>query len=433
MRRGKMHLLAYLKTGPTANHAGGWRHPGAHLHDIFSPERYEHIARVLEAACFDGCFYADTQGIPDIHGGSFDAYLRHGGQISYLDPLMVLPLMARATRHLGLGATLSTTFHNPYHLARMLASLDLLSDGRACWNVVTSSTDFEARNYGLDGLPAKQDRYDHADEVLEACCALWDCWQDDALVMNKESGLFIDPSKVRYANYEGRSVRTRGPLSIPRSPQGRPVLMQAGSSPRGREFAARWAEAIFCKTSSIANAVAFYDDIKSRMVAHGRAPGQCAVLPSMTVVLGETESIARERAEHLASLASPELTLAWNSAMLGADLARARTEAEMIAAKGNQGHGGIEDETRQMMRDEGISFAEATTRTRGVVVGTAAMVADRMQAMFEAGGCDGFVIWPTVFPGMFEEFASAVVPELQRRGLFRTEYAGQTMRENLGD
>jgi FMN-dependent oxidoreductase (nitrilotriacetate monooxygenase family) len=431
MRTDKMHLLAYLKTGPTANHAGGWRHPAADLDDIFSPERYEHIARVLEAACFDGCFYADTQGIPDIHNASYDAYLRHGGQLSYLDPLMVLPLMARATRHLGLGATLSTTFHNPYHLARTLASLDLLSNGRACWNVVTSSTDFEARNFGMDGLPAKDDRYDHGDEVLEACCALWDCWQDDALVMDKASGLFIDPAKVRYANYEGRTVRTRGPLSIPRSPQGRPVLMQAGSSPRGRAFAARWAEAIFVKNAGTASAVAFYDDIKSRMAAHGRKPQDCAILSSLSVILGETDSIAHERADHLASLANTELTMAWNSTMLGADLARARDETDVAATKGHQGHGGIEDEIRQIIKDEGVSFAEVAKRTRGVVVGTAATVADEMQALFEAGGCDGFVIWPTVFPVMFEEFGRLVVPELQRRGLFRTEYAGRTMRENL--
>ncbi len=431
MRRGRMHLVAYLKTGPTANHAGGWRHPGADLTDIFAPARYEHIARVLEDARFDGCFYADTLGIPDIHQGSYDAYLRHGGQISYLDPLMVLPVMARVTSHLGLGATLSTTFHNAYHLARTLASLDLLSGGRACWNVVTSSTDFEARNFGMDGLPAKADRYDHADEVLEACCALWDCWDEDALVMDKASGLFIDPARVRYANYAGRTVRTRGPLSMPRSPQGRPVLMQAGSSPRGREFAARWAEAIFCKAASLSDAVAFYDDIKGRMEAHGRAPSECAILPSMTVVLGETESIAQERAAHLASLASPELTRAWNSAMLGADITRAATPEALAEARGHQGHGGIEDETRQMMRAEGISFAEATSRTRGVIAGTPSMVADRMEAMFTAGGCDGFVIWPTVFPGMFEEFGRMVIPELQRRGLFRTEYSGKTMRENL--
>jgi FMN-dependent oxidoreductase (nitrilotriacetate monooxygenase family) len=344
---------------------------------------------------------------------------------------MVLPLMARATKHLGLGATLSTTFHNPYHLARTLASLDLLSNGRACWNVVTSSTDFEARNFGMDGLPAKEDRYDHGDEVLEACCALWDCWQDDALVMDKASGLFIDPAKVRYANYEGRTVRTRGPLSIPRSPQGRPVLMQAGSSPRGRAFAARWAEAIFVKNAGTASAVAFYDDIKSRMAAHGRKPQDCAILSSLSVILGETDSIARERADHLASLASTELTMAWNSAMLGADLARARDESDVAATKGHQGHGGIEDEIRQIIKDEGVSFAEVAKRTRGVVVGTAATVADEMQALFEVGGCDGFVIWPTVFPSMFEEFGRLVVPELQRRGLFRTEYAGQTMRENL--
>ena len=272
MRDRKMHLLAYVKTGPTAQLAGAWRHPEADLDDIFKPERYEHMARVLEAARFDGCFFADTLGLPDIYKGSFDTYLRYGGQLSYLDPMIVLPVMARATRHLGLGATLSTTFHHPYHLARILASLDHLSHGRACWNVVTSTTDFEARNFGLADLPAKEERYDRADEVVEACCALWDCWQQDALVMDKESGFFIDPEKVRYADYEGRYVRTRGPLTIPRSPQGRPVLMQAGSSPRGRDFAARWAEAIFCSSGSKKDAIEFYTDIKGRMARFGRAP-----------------------------------------------------------------------------------------------------------------------------------------------------------------
>jgi FMN-dependent oxidoreductase (nitrilotriacetate monooxygenase family) len=426
-----MHLIAYLKTGPTAMHTGAWRHPQSDLHDIFSPSRYAHIARVLEDARFDGCFYADTQGIPDLYQGSFRTYLQHGGQISYLDPLTILPIMAAATQHLGLGATLSTTFHHPYHLARTLASLDMLSDGRACWNIVTSSTDFEARNFGMPELPDKDQRYDHGDEVVEACCALWDCWDADALVMDQARGLFIDPDKVRYANFAGEYVKTRGPLSIPRSRQGRPVLMQAGSSPRGRDFAARWAEAIFCSPGDTATAVALYNDIKSRMAKRGRAPDDCVVLPWMTVVLGETETIARERMEYLDSLGSPELEMATNSAMLGADLSRVHEVGDLAAAKKAQGHQGLEDRLRQVMRKEGISFEAAKRRGKRPLVGTPAMIADHMQDLFECGGADGFVISPTIFPGMFEDFGRMVVPELQRRGIFRTEYAGRTMREHL--
>ena len=431
MRDRNMHLLAYVKTGPTAQLAGAWRHPEADLGDIFEPERYEHMARVLEAARFDGCFFADTLGLPDIYNGSFDTYLRYGGQLSYLDPMIVLPVMARATRHLGLGATLSTTFHHPYHLARILASLDHLSHGRACWNVVTSTTDFEARNFGLSDLPAKEVRYARADEVVEACCALWDCWQEDALVMDKESGFFIDPEKVRYADYEGHYVRTRGPLTIPRCPQGRPVLMQAGSSPRGRDFAARWAEAIFCSSGSKKDAVEFYTDIKGRMARFGRTPDDCAICTSTTIVLGETQSIAREKAEYLTSLVPLEMVLATNSAMLGADLNRTRDEVELSRNKGHQGHGGLEDRIRQTMRAEGVSFAEAIRRPRNLMVGTPATIADYMQDLFESEACDGFVVTPTISPIMWEEFARMLTPELQRRGLLRTEYTGATMRENL--
>jgi FMN-dependent oxidoreductase (nitrilotriacetate monooxygenase family) len=370
-------------------------------------------------------------GLPDIYKDSYDTYLSHGGQLSYLDPMMVLPVMARATRHLGLGATLSTTFFHSYHLARTLASLDHLSHGRACWNVVTSTTDFEARNFGIDDLPAKDVRYDRADEVVEACCALWDCWQEDAVVMDKESGLFIDPAKVRRANYEGQHVRTRGPLTIPRSPQGRPVLMQAGSSPRGRDFAARWAEAIFCTSGTKQDAIEFYTDIKGRMAAHGRDPDECTICTSMTIVLGETEAIAREKAEYLVSLVPLEMVMATNSAMLGADLSKTKDEADLTRNKGHQGHGGLEDRIRQTMRAEGISFAEAIRRPRNLLIGTPAMIADHMQDMFEFGACDGFVLTPTISPLMWEEFARMLTPELQRRGLLRTEYTGTTMRENL--
>lgn len=431
MPRREMHLLAYLKTGPTGLHVGAWRHPDSRLDDILEPGRYEHIARVLEAGRFDGCFFADLFGLYDIHKGGFDTYIRRGGQISFLDPMVVLPLMARATQHLGLGATLSTSFHSAYHLARLLGSLDVLSKGRVAWNVVTSATDLEARNFGIDALPPKDLRYDIADEVLEACFALWDCWEEDVLVLDKARGIFGDPSRIRYANYAGRHVRSRGPLSIPRSPQGRPVIMQAGASERGRDFAARWAEAIFAAQNSQAAMAEFYGDVKGRMAARGRAPGECVILQGLTVVLGETESIAREKADHLDSLIDPELALAASSSGLAVDLARVGQEG-VAEARGNQGMDGMQQRIERQMRDEGLTFDQAVRRgSRFTLVGTPAMVADRMQALFEARACDGFVVAPTVFPGIFEEIAAALVPELQRRGVFRRDYTGRTLRENL--
>ena len=246
----------------------------------------------------------------------------------------------------------------------MLGSLDLLSKGRACWNVVTSATEMEALNLGLDGLPPQEERYDRGDEVLEACCALWDDWAEDALVMDRESGVFADPAKVKRANYAGRYVRTRGPLSIPRSPQGRPVFLQAGASPRGRAFAARWAEAIFCTPHSKADAQAFYADIKARTEACGRPPGHCAVLPSIAVVVGETDSIAREKSDYLDALADPELVLAGNSHLLGVDLSRHSTEADVLSRQGNQGIQGSTDRVAQLARAEGLSFADAASKKR---------------------------------------------------------------------
>jgi FMN-dependent oxidoreductase (nitrilotriacetate monooxygenase family) len=429
----KMRLVAYLKTGPTALHVGGWRHPESTLDDILDPERYQHIARVLEAAKFDGCFFADLFGLYDVQQGSFDAYVRRGGQISYLDPTVVLPVMAAATRHLGLGATLSTSFHTAYHLARWLGSLDAMSGGRVAWNVVTSATDLEAQNAGMDELPPREQRYDRADEVLEACFALWNSWDADAMVLDKQAGIMSDPSKVHYANYQGRWIKTRGPLSIPRSPQGRPVIMQAGSSDRGREFAARWAEAVFTIQRGEAEMREFYADMKARVQAMGRAPEDCVILPAISVVLGETHSIAEERAAYLNSLVDDELVFASSSSGLGADLTKVNSQNALAAAQGNQGMQGSKDVIDQVMKAEGVSFQEAVTKRREgrEMIGTAIEIADRMQAMFESDVCDGFVLTPTMFPGMFEQFCRSVVPELQRRGLFRTEYTGRTLRENL--
>jgi FMN-dependent oxidoreductase (nitrilotriacetate monooxygenase family) len=427
----RMHLVAYMKTGPSASYPGGWRHPGATLHDIFEPSRWEHIARVLEAGFFDACFFADGLGLPDNYKNSFADYAGRGGQTSMLDPMILLPLMARVTTHLGLGATLSTTFNNPYQLARALGSLDLISKGRAAWNVVTTAREFEAQNCGPESLPPKDLRYDRADEIMEACDALWTGWDEDALIMDKASGVFADTDKIRYANYAGQHVSTRGPLSIPRTPQTRPVILQAGSSERGRAFAARWAEMIFCSPATKKDATTYRSDIHRRMDAIGRPRESCAVLPTLSLVIGETESIAREKAALYESLADPELVLAAASWAVAADLSALETPEAIEAQGGNQGVQGHRDRMMQVARAKGISFAQAVRTPRELIAGTPAMIADIMEDWFRAGACDGFILPPTTFPTSFEEFSTMVVPELQRRGLFRTAYAGATLRENF--
>ena len=431
--RRKMNLVAYLKAGPNTSYPSSWRHPGAPLDDILDPARWEHLARVMEAARFDACFFADGLGIPDLYQGKFDEYLRRGGQLTMLDPMVLLPMMARATRHLGLGLSISTSFTPAFLIARWLGSLDHISAGRAAWNVVTTARDFEARNCGLPGLPPKDQRYAMADEVLEACDALWHGWDPDALVLDRAAGIFADPAKVRRADYRGTHVSTEGPLSVPRSPQGRPVLMQAGSSPRGREFAARWGEALFCTPATKADALAFRTDIHARMEAIGRPREECRVLPSFTIVIGETASIAAEKAAYLESLVDPELVLAASSWAVVADLSRIDDPAALDQPGSHQGVAGHRDRMMQVAREQGISFAEAVRRPRPLLHGTPAMIADVMEDWFTSGACDGFILPPTVMPTTFEEFARLVAPELQRRGLLRTEYTGRTLRENLRD
>ena len=318
----------------------------------------------------------------------------------------------------------------------MLGSLDHLSGGRAAWNVVASTSTLEARNFGLDEMPGRSQRYDRADEVLEACCALWDSWEDGALLFDKASGAFADPAKIHYADYKGKWVRTRGPLTTPRSPQGRPVIMQAGSSDRGRDFGARWGEVIFTLQHQKADMQAFYDDFKGRMAVRGRAPEECVVLPSIDVVIGETESIARERADYVNSLVDTQLGLATMSGHVGIDLARFDPDQPLTDIAVEEGSRGSFDVILQGTHAEGLTLEEAarrfaTSELCPQLVGTPEMIADQLTDLFEDRACDGFVLTPTTFPGMFEQFGRAVVPLLQKRGVFRTEYAGRTLRENL--
>lgn len=432
----QMHLVAFLMTGPTCHHHGAWRHPESDVDGVLSPERYEHLARVLEAGKFDSLFFADILGLYDLYNGSYDTMVGRGGQVCLLDPAVLLPAMARVTRHIGLGLTYSSTFNHPYQIARMLSTLDHLSGGRAAWNVVASTSTLEARNFGMNEMPSRSSRYDRADEVLEACCALWDSWEDGALLLDRASGVFADPRRIHYTNYEGRWIRSRGPLTTPRCPQGRPVIMQAGSSDRGREFGARWGEIIFTLQHEKADMQEFYADFKTRVARHGRAPEECVILPSVDVVLGETESLARERAEYVNSLVDTQLGMAQMSGHIGMDLSKMDPDRPIADVAIEEGSRGSFDVILQGTARAGLTLGEAarrfaTSELCPQIVGTPEMVADALTDLFESRACDGFILTPTLSPGMFEQFCRGVVPILQRRGVFRKEYAGRTLRGHL--
>lgn len=432
----RMHLMGYVIAGPTWHHNGAWRHARSDATLSLNAERYEHIARVLERGKFDGLFFVDTLALMEFYDESFSTVVRHGGQIYMLEPLQLLATMARATRFLGLSATMSTAFYPPFHIARAFATLDHISKGRAAWNIVTSTLTREAQNFGFNSIMDPDLRYDHADEVVRACCALWECWEPDAIVYDREAGIYADPTKVKHAQFEGRWVRTRGPLPTPRSPQGRPVFMQAGYSDRGRAFAARWAEVVFTLQHAKADMQTFYADVKERVEREGRRPESCAILPAIDVVLGETEAIAREKAAYLGSLVNAEFGVAEMSNATGGNLAGQDIDRPLDELDLKEGARGMLDVILQGRCAGGFTLREAGrrygyTRMNPLLIGTPAMVADQMQDLFESGCCDGFILCPSLSPAGYEEFCQTVVPELQRRSIFRTEYTGRTFRENL--
>ncbi|MDI6029296.1 LLM class flavin-dependent oxidoreductase [Corticibacterium sp. UT-5YL-CI-8] len=432
----EMHLVGYCCVTPTWHHNGAWRHFESDGIDALDPARYETIARILERGKFDGMFIVDTLMVNDQHGKSFAPNLREPGQTWLLEPMQLLSAIARVTTHLGLSATMSTSFYHPYHIARAFATLDHISGGRAAWNVVTSTNDNEAKNFGQDALLDKSIRYDVADEVVEACQALWRSWEDGALIHDRENGIYADPSKVHYVHYEGKYVKTRGPLTTPHSPQTSPVIMQAGSSDRGRQFGARWAEVVFTLHADKKRMQAFYGDMKSRIVNAGRDPGHCAILPGIDIVIGETESIAREKADYLNSLVSAELGVAEISNAIGVDLSQYPLDKPLHDMEITQGARGMLDVILQGASDKSLrdaGYLWGVSQMSPQVIGTPTMIADFLQEHFEAEACDGFIICPSLSPTSYAQFVSGVVPELQRRGIYRKDYTGRTFRENLRD
>lgn len=425
----QMHLVAFLISGPTSHHNAMWRHPETD-NGFLEARFWENLARTLELAKFDAFFFADVLAFMN------DALLTRGGQIALLDPLPLVAMMARVTRHIGLGATISTSFQPPYPLARALQSLDVLSGGRVAWNVVTSGSDKEAHLFGMEALLPREERYARAHEVLETCVALWKSWDSGVMVVDKKSSVFVDQSKLKTVERRGRYVGARGRFTVPPSAQGHPVIMQAGSSPRGRDFAAEWAEIIFTLQHSIPDMQAFYGDMKQRIMTFGRDPGDCAILTSVDPIIGETDEIARAKQAYINDLVDPALGIAVASAHIGVDLSQYPLDKPLSDIQVEAGSRGVLDVLLQGSRTEGLTLGEAAKRLAiselcPQVVGTAESVADQLQAMFEAEGCDGFILTPTEMPGSFESFGRAVVPILQKRGLFRTEYAATTLRGNI--
>ena len=434
----QMTLVGFMQAGNVTVYSGSWRYPSADL-GFLTMDYYTHIARVLEAGKFDCVFFDDRLAMPGVYGDSVADAVRYGARPIKLDLTAVLGGIIAATSRIGVGATYSTTYYQPYHVARTFATLDHLSGGRAAWNVVTSVNDSEAQNFGLPAHMDHDRRYDRADEFLEVVAALWDSWDDGALILDADSGEFADPGKVHEVNHKGMWFSVRGPLTVPRSPQGRPVILQAGSSGRGREFAAAWADLVFTGDPGLEVARQHYREQREQIAAAGRDPSDVKILPMAYVVVGETQAIAEEKERlFLDAYVHPVASLALLSELLNYDFARhglddVVTDEMMAASSGIRGLAlGVRRHLGRDVTVRDLAAHRATLLQGPRFVGTAESVADQMQEWFTSGGCDGFVLAATHLPGAFEEFVRMVVPVLQRRGLFRREYAGPTLREHLG-
>lgn len=405
-----------------------WRHPATDVTASTNLGFYVRQAKTAERGRFDFVFVADSLSINE---KSSPHYLNR------FEPITILSALAAVTSRIGLVATLTVSYSEPFNVARQFASLDHISDGRAGWNVVTSWLGDTAANFSRAAHPAHDVRYRIAEEHLSVVQGLWDSWEDDALVGDKTTGVFLDPEKLHRLDHEGEFFQARGPLNIKRSRQGQPVIFQAGASEDGRNFAARRADAIFMPAATLEEARTYYLDVKARIRGFGRDPGRVSILPGISPVIGLTEAETEARYRELAALGSVETGLGF--------LARAFNDHDFsvydldgpfpdVAALGRDSNQSASDRILEEVRAENLTIrqiAERLATPRGAFVGTPTEVADRLQAWFEGEAADGFIVFETL-PGQLETFVDHVVPILQARGLFRTEYEGETLRDHLG-
>src|SRR5690242_5086050 len=432
----QMVMVGFLQAQNCTNLPASWRHPESRT-DFLSADFYREIARVLESGKFHLAFFDDRLAMPDRYGSDHVHPVEHGIRCVKLDPIVTLMTMGMSTTRLGLGATCSTTYYEPFHVARMFATIDLMTGGRAAWNVVTSLNDGEAMNMGRDGVMEHDLRYDRADEFMEVVLGHWDSWQDDALIVDKQSGRFGDGSKVKRLDHVGEYFRSRGPFTVPRSAQGHPVIIQAGQSGRGRTFGARWGEVIFVVYPNIEAGKRDYAAFKAEVARFNRDPDHVKITHLINTVAAATKSEAEDKWAGIKKLPLEIDALSLLSEALNFDFAKKGmdepfTDAELEEMSGLQG---IRDRVTSVKKNPSVrEFIEISGRGRvhNPIVGGPKEVADQLEAWLAAPACDGFVLSATHVPGAYEDFVRFVIPELQRRGLFRKDFAGATLRENLG-
>jgi FMN-dependent oxidoreductase (nitrilotriacetate monooxygenase family) len=427
-RQLNLNLFIY----PGGHHEAAWRYKSVDATRFNEASYYQELAQKAEAAKFDAVFFADSPGLPD--------NVRYAARYR-TEPITLLTAIAAATKHIGLIGTASTSYYEPYNLARLYASLDHLSNGRAGWNIVTTSLAAAAANFGLNEPATYADRYGRAAEFVDVVSKLWDSWEDDALVIDPTSGIFADDAKIHAIEHVGKFFRVRGPFSAPRTPQGRPVYIQAGSSDDGRSFAARYAEAIFTAHQTIDSARTFYADIKAQAKALGRNPAHIKILPGISPFIGSTEAEAQALEAEFHDLVQPAFSLVQLRQMLGIDLTGYDLDGpfprHLIDTNGPKGVASrfklvvdIVDREKPTIRQ--LIHKLAGARGHWVTAGTPEQIADRIETWFTSGAADGFNVMPPWLPGGFDVFAAEVVPILRKRGLFRSDYTGTTLRDHYG-
>lgn len=426
----KLHLGAFMR--PVSLHTGAWRYPGAYPDANFNFSHLKRFAQTLELAKFDAFFMADHLAVLNMPVDS----LKRSHTVTSFDPLTLLPALAAVTEKIGLIATASTTFDQPYHIARKFASLDHISGGRAGWNLVTTSNPDAARNFGLDDHMEHDERYKRAREFFDVVTGLWDSFADDAFIRDVESGVYFDPDKMHVLNHRGKYLSVRGPLNIARPIQGWPVIVQAGASDAGRQIAAETAEVVFTAQPNLEQGKAFYADVKARMEKLGRNPDHMTILPAAMVLVGDTMQDAQDRRATLDSLVHYDSGIASLSIALGHDASQFDPDGPLPDVPETNASKTARQNVLDLARTTNMTVRQLAQRLGGysglAFVGTPQSIADEMQEWLEQRGSDGFTVNFPYLPAGLDDFCEKVVPELQRRGIFRTAYEGHTLRDHLG-